>query len=92
MTYEENKLRIAEKMAIKYLPAGWNKLSAKEQAIRIGLYQPLAELCLREMAESYSAGYTRMNLHSRLGKELTPKWAKELKNELIINGLNDKKQ
>jgi len=76
MTYEQNKRRIAEKLAKKYFP------SKNELAIVAMI--PLAEICLEEMAEQFRLGHAAGFLMVYRGEESTDIFKTEL---LTQNGL-----
>ena len=54
MTYEQNKRRIAERLAKKYFPS--------KNELAIVAMMPLAEICLEEMAEQYEQGYNQCDI------------------------------
>lgn len=86
ISYEEQLRMLALEMArTKYLERSFKKESVKERLINEFL--PAARIAIKFGAECYSGGYTKMNLHSRLGKSMTQKWQDSLQEDLESYGL-----
>jgi len=76
MTYEQNKRRIAERLAKKYQPI--------ESELAIIDMMPFAEICLEEMAEQFKCAYNIGWTNHARGYESPPTYSNDL---LTQNGL-----
>jgi hypothetical protein len=69
----------------KYFERSFKNESTKELLIK--QFLPAARIAIKFGAECYSGGYTKMNLHSRLGKSMTQRWKDNLQEDLESYGL-----